>query len=265
MSNPGFPTRTGANGTPPSPPPRTRLEPFSSRGDGTRGGTNALKSALTLRKYRAGYQIRTGDLQLGKASQTFAATALPSHSSPLAVSWRPKTSRVVALEVGFQVGSFSARARAGQRRDRVRSARDRTRVLSSGQRRACVRCRVAPSSFSIPKATPSSPAISAGPAARTTRAASSSPSIDRCGACSPRHRRGARLTFDHRRGMELTHDLGNAGSRSIPSVGAELTRSPGRRPSSRSIPGVAPSWPSTLRCRGGHAHDAPSDETVPRH
>jgi hypothetical protein len=113
MSNPGFPTRTGANGTPPSPPPRTRLEPFSSRGDGTRGGTNALKSALTLRKYRAGYQIRTGDLQLGKASQTFAATALPSHSSPLAVSWRPKTSRVVALEVGFEVGSPAAQERAG--------------------------------------------------------------------------------------------------------------------------------------------------------
>ena len=33
---------------------------------GTRGGTTAPKPALTPRKYRAGYQIRTGDLQLGK-------------------------------------------------------------------------------------------------------------------------------------------------------------------------------------------------------
>jgi hypothetical protein len=57
-------------------------------------------------KYRAGYRIRTGDLQLGKARRHPTSTQLASCSSHLSVPWRPKALRVVALKVGFEVGSF---------------------------------------------------------------------------------------------------------------------------------------------------------------
>jgi len=60
--------------------------------------------------YRAGYRIRTGDLQLGKPSDHQSRLPLPSCSQHLSVSWRPKTSRVAALEVGGEVGSSPAPA-----------------------------------------------------------------------------------------------------------------------------------------------------------
>src|SRR4051794_25777437 len=93
MRDPGFPTRIGANGTPRSTPPNPRLEVSSSRGGGTRGGTNAGKSGLVRRNYRAGYRIRTGDLQLGKATKHPTTNHTSKSISPLS---RPESSPDVA-------------------------------------------------------------------------------------------------------------------------------------------------------------------------
>jgi hypothetical protein len=56
---------------------------------------------------------------LGTLLTPLPPPTLPSHSSHLSVSGRPKASRVVALEVGFEVGSFSAFARSPQHRTSI--------------------------------------------------------------------------------------------------------------------------------------------------
>lgn len=48
--------------------------------------------------------------QFAKPSQPSPLPTLPNHSHLLAVSWRPKTLHVVALEVGFRVGLSAAEA-----------------------------------------------------------------------------------------------------------------------------------------------------------
>ncbi len=65
MMKSGFPTRNGANGHRCLVPPRSVSCRLSSRGSGTSGGTTRPNSGVKHRKYRAGYRIRTGDLQLG--------------------------------------------------------------------------------------------------------------------------------------------------------------------------------------------------------
>jgi hypothetical protein len=66
MTKSGFPTRTGAIAHRDVVPPRSVSSRLRGGGSGTTGGTEAPQSSLTPRNYRAGYQIRTGDLQLGK-------------------------------------------------------------------------------------------------------------------------------------------------------------------------------------------------------
>jgi hypothetical protein len=66
MSNAGPSTRNEVSGRSWLVPPRCVSCRLSAGGSGTSGGTEGRKSAPRSCNYRAGYRIRTGDLQLGK-------------------------------------------------------------------------------------------------------------------------------------------------------------------------------------------------------
>src|SRR5262245_54220882 len=55
----------------------------------------------------AGHRFEPATFSLGTLLSPLPLPTLPSPSSHLSVSGRPKTSRVVALEVGFEVGRFA--------------------------------------------------------------------------------------------------------------------------------------------------------------
>src|SRR5688572_18472985 len=59
--------------------------------------------------WRAGYRIRPATFSLGRLEGTKSQPQLTSRSSYLAVLWRPKALRVVAVKVGFEVGPSELR------------------------------------------------------------------------------------------------------------------------------------------------------------
>jgi hypothetical protein len=115
VENSGLSSRNDVNSDRRSLPPRCVSCRLSGRAGGSSGGSEKLAAGFgpsikladaspfaSLR--RAGYRIRTGDLQLGKARRHPISTQLARRSSYVAVPWCPKALRVVALKVGFEVG-----------------------------------------------------------------------------------------------------------------------------------------------------------------
>jgi hypothetical protein len=72
-----------------------------------RGLPQLASITATFLERDTGFEPAT--FRLGTLLSTLPLPTPPAHSSHLCVSGRPKTSRVVALEVGFEVGSFRAR------------------------------------------------------------------------------------------------------------------------------------------------------------